>query len=123
MLITSQPSRPGFEAIVKNEGFKCAFITHDPMYAYGAVTEMKRHNLTDELFVLMAGKAILLIREGETMSEHPLEQGKSYNVTAGTWHYLGASEDAMLFVTEAGNTDKTNTDVLTLTQEYRLQEK
>lgn len=121
MLEILDVSQSGFETVVKTERFKCAFITHDPMYAYGTVREMKRHNLTDEVFVLLKGKATLLTREGETMAEHFLEQGKAYNVTAGTWHYLAVSEDAVLFVTESSNTDSSNTDSVVLPSVYWLQ--
>ena len=122
MLKILNAKSPGFEAVVKTDRFKCAFITHAPMYAYGAVREMKRHNLTDEVFVLLSGHATLLIREGEDMKQYPMEPGKAYNVIAGTWHYLGVSEDGMLFVTESSDTDKTNTDTLVLQEVYYLQE-
>ncbi len=123
MLTTFEPSRPGFETVVETERFKCAFITHDPMYAYGAVREMKRHNKTDEVFVLMSGKATMLILENEQFEEIPMQPGVAYNVCAGTWHYLGTSRDAVLFVTESNDTSKVNTDVMIPAQEYILKEK
>ena len=62
-------TKKGFEAVVTEDGFKCAFITHSPDYAFGAVTAMKRHNLTEEVFVLLQGSAVMLIRENGTFSE------------------------------------------------------
>ena len=47
-------------------------------------------------------------------------RGTAYNVVAGTWHYLGVSEDAKLFVTERHDTDATNTDVMKLEISYNL---
>lgn len=123
MLTTFEPSRPGFETVVETERFKCAFITHDPRYAYGAVREMKRHNKTDEVFVLLSGKATMLILENEQFEEIPMQPGVVYNVCTGTWHYLAASQDAVLFVAESSDTSKVNTDVMILAQEYILEEK
>ncbi len=123
MLTKHEPSRPGFEPVVTTDRFKCAFLTHGEGFTYGKVEEMKRHNKTDEVFVLLSGKATMLIREEEIMTEYLLEQGKAYNVAAGTWHYLAASQDAVLFVTESSDTSKANTDVWIPEQEYILHEK
>ena len=120
MLKISKPTRSGFETIIATEHFKCAFITQSENYAFGCVREMKRHNRTDELFVLLSGNATLLIQEGEYIKEHPMVQGEVYNVTAGTWHYLAVSHDARLFVTESSDTNSTNTDTLILPNPYCL---
>lgn len=120
MLIIENPSVPGFDTVVKNERFKCAFITHSPGYAFGNVDQMKRHNKTDEVFALLSGKAVMLILENEEFKEYVLEQGSAYNVKKGTWHYLAVSEDARVFVTESADTSTANTDVLNLRDPYIL---
>ncbi|MBE6942456.1 MAG: cupin domain-containing protein [Ruminococcaceae bacterium] len=123
MLTISQPSRPGFEPVVTTDRFKCAFLTHGEGFTYGEVRELKRHNKTDEVFVLLSGKATMLILENDRFTETPLQPGTAYNVCTGTWHYLAASEDAVVFVTESSDTSKANTDVLTLAQAYNLEQK
>ena len=112
--------KPGFDAVIKNESFKCAFITHSPAYAFGEVAEMKRHNETEEVFVLLSGRAVMLIYENEAFSEYELSEKTAYNVHAGTWHYLAVSEDASVFVTEKANTDSTNSDIIRLDIPYEL---
>ena len=123
MLTKHEPSRPGFEPVVTTDRFKCAFLTHGEGFTYGKVREIKRHNKTDEVFVLLSGKATMLILENEQYEEIPMQPGAAYNVCAGTWHYLAATQDAVLFVTESSDTDKTNTDVMVPTPEYILEEK
>ena len=123
MLTKFEPSRPGFEPVVTTDRFKCAFLTHGEGFTYGKVPEMKRHNKTDEVFVLLSGKATMLILENEQYEEISMQSGVAYNVCAGTWHYLAASQDAVLFVTESSDTSKANTDVLIPEQEYILEEK
>ena len=112
--------KAGFDTVIKNESFKCAFITLSPAYAFGTVEEMKRHNETDEIFILLNGSAVMLIYEGGIFTEYPLAKSAAYNVHAGTWHYLAVSEDALVFVTENANTDSTNSDIIKLDNAYEL---
>ena len=44
----------------RGDTFKCAFITHSDQYTFGKVSSMKRHNKSDEVFILVTGKAVLL---------------------------------------------------------------
>ena len=112
MVITKRTSMKGFEPVFHTPNFKCAFITQSPQYAYGKVKEMKRHNDSDEIFVLLSGSAVLLTRE-EGSTEYtitPLEYQTAYNVQQGTWHYLAVSDDALVFVAESGTMKKENTE-------------
>lgn len=122
MLKTAKPTRAGFEPIVLTERFKCAFITHGEGYTYGQVREMKRHNKTEEVFVLLSGKATLLTLEGECFEETNMVPEAAYTVCGGTWHSLAVSRDAVLFVTENSDTDRTNTDVKILDRPYWYKE-
>ena len=120
-MFTSETSKKaGFDAVIKNDSFKCAFITHSPAYAFGAVEEMKRHNETDEIFVLLKGHAVMLIYEDGIFTEHLLTEGIAYNVHPKTWHYLAVTEDARVFVAEASDTSDLNTDVLRFEEPYIL---
>ena len=116
MVITKRTSMEGFEPIFHTPNFKCAFITLSPQYAFGKVKEMKRHNDSDEVFVLLSGSAVLLTRE-EVSTEYTktvLEYQTAYNVQQGTWHYLAVSEDALVFVAESGAMKKEYTESINL---------
>lgn len=112
MLTTKSPEKSGFEKFFFNDNFKCAFITASPQYSFGKVTQMKRHNLTDEIFVLLSGRAVILICENGAFSETELKEGRAYDVGKGTWHYLAVSDDALVFVVENADTDASNTDII-----------
>ena len=118
MIIPGEPKKSGFDKVFDNANFKCAYITHSEDYSFGKVTTMKRHNLTDEIFVLLSGKAVMLTLENDIFTETPLEENVAYNVEAGTWHYLAVTEDTSVFVTENADTSSANTDVLDLTTPY-----
>ena len=121
MLTFDGPKKRGFDAVVKNECFKCAFITHSPAYSFGEVREMKRHNETDEIFVLLCGSAVMLICENGEFSEVALLPNTAYNVHAKTWHYLAVSEDALVFVTERADTDSSNSEIISLETARRIE--
>lgn len=101
----------GFCPVEWNSQFKCAFITHSAKYALCDAAEMKQHNDSDEVFVLLAGSATLFTCENiaEKPKKCSLHPNTSYNVTAGTWHYLAVSEDAVVFVAESGSMKPENT--------------
>ena len=122
MIKSASPTKneKGFEAIFQNENFKCAFITAAEQYAFGPVKQMKRHNKTDEIFVLMSGSAKMLTFENGIFTETQLSENTAFNVTSGTWHYLAASDDAKIFVTENADTSAENTEVLKLEKPYIL---
>lgn len=83
-----------------------AFLTQDDEYTHN--TYMERHMKTDEVFVLMKGKATLFI--GENREPVEMEPYKIYNVTAGTWHNIVCDEEASVLITENSDTDKSNTE-------------
>ena len=123
MLHEKKAEKEGFDIVFKNEKFKCAFIKHSKAYSFGKVYEMKRHNETDEIFVLLKGKAVMLTMEEGKFLETELEKNTAYSVQSGTWHYLALSGDAQVFVTENADTDSSNTDIIELGEEYLLQMK
>ncbi len=110
MIEIKEKLNSGFCKVYQNENFKAAYITRSDAYSYGRINEMKRHNNTDELFVLLAGAATMLILEDEKFVETQLKKDITYVVEKGTWHYLAVSADAKVFVCENADTNAENTD-------------
>lgn len=100
----------GFCKVYQNENFKFAFITHSDAYSYGEVKEVKRHNKTDEIFVLIEGTATMLTIENENLVETKFDKNVTYVIEKGIWHYLAVSEDAKVVVCENADTSAENTD-------------
>ena len=69
---------------------------------------LEAHRLTDEVFVLLSGKASLVI--GKERTETPLEIGKIYNVKKGVFHAMLMERDAKVLIVENHNTTRDNTD-------------
>ena len=101
-----------YRRLVNNAKWTLASLNWAPRFDESHVCELEKHNLTDETFVLLNGKATLLVGEkGDRVEMEPL---KYYNVRAGIWHHIVVSEDARVLVAENANTSKDNTEYLSL---------
>ncbi len=124
MVEKSTIEQSGFNRFIWNEHFITAFITRSEAYSDGLIKVMKRHNDTDEVFVLLKGNATLYTREelGAECEITKLEPLTAYTVKASTWHHLAVSEDAALFVTESGALDPKKTDTADVSGENIIAE-
>ncbi len=72
------------------------------------LNKYERHLLTDEVFVLLEGKATLVV--GENREPHKMEKFKIYNVKRGVWHGIVYSKDARVLIVENDNTTDENSE-------------
>lgn len=91
---------------VEDGGWCVAFLNHGDRFV--APVYMERHNGTDEVFVLLAGEATLLI--GEDRKEVKMSAGKIYNVRKGTWHQIVTKPGARCLVVENADTSEANSE-------------
>ena len=75
-----------------------------------SVAKYERHMLTDEVFVLLEGKATLMVGEEKTL--YKMEKFKIYNIKKAVWHATVMSEDAKLLIVENHNTSKANSEFI-----------
>lgn len=101
-----------YRRLVNNAKWTLASLNWAPRFDEGNFCEMERHNLTDETFVLLYGKATLVV--GEEAERIEMEPLKYYNVRAGIWHHILVSEDARVLVAENADTSKDNTEYLSM---------
>lgn len=101
-----------YRRLVNNAKWTLASLNWAPRFDENNLCELERHNLTEETFVLLQGKATLVVGEmAERIEMQPL---KYYNVRAGIWHHILVSEDARVLVAENADTSKDNTEYLSL---------
>lgn len=101
-------SGEGYKRLANNGKWTFAGLNWAPRFDEKNLVDLERHNLTDEIFVLVHGKATLII--GEQCERVEMEPLKYYNVRAGIWHNIVVSEDARVLIMENSNTSKDNTD-------------
>jgi ureidoglycolate hydrolase len=86
---------------------------------------LERHIETDEIFVLLKGKGVLIIggNDGQVSEIFPqvMEAGKIYNVCRNTWHTILLSREASVLIVENQDTSEANSEYLTVAAELRQQ--
>jgi hypothetical protein len=112
LLEVRQHNEPGYLPMVDFESWRVAVLNFADNLRLENITSMQRHNETDEVFVLLKGRAILFVGEGDEQVTHihaqPLEPHKIYNVKRAGWHHHTLSEDAMVLVVENRDTTYDN---------------
>lgn len=102
----------GYERTMHYEQWRVAIANFADYFDREKFCKIERHLLTDEVFVLLLGKATLII--GEDLRQVEMEPGKIYNVKAGTWHAAWMEKDAKILIVENHNTCKENTEYLSV---------
>ena len=103
----------GFKVMIESGEWKVGMLHYSERFS--RLGEMERHLLTDEVFVLVSGKATLYT-ESEAVE---MEQGPVYTVPVGVWHHIVVSEDTTVIVVENRNTSIENTEKKYFEQEEK----
>ena len=118
----------GFKILVKYQSWRTAVLNCGITTRTGTFSYVEKHRETDEVFVLLKGKAYLVIGEdgGRIDSSRPdsyqilpLESFKTYNVKCNIWHGVLMSEDASIYIVENIDTVKENGCYYYLTPEEK----
>jgi cupin superfamily acireductone dioxygenase involved in methionine salvage len=84
------------------------------------IDRMQKHTETDEVFVLLAGRCILFLGEGDEsvmkVRAADMELFKLYNVKKGVWHSHTFSEDAKVLIVENRDTVLENSPFVGLSE-------
>lgn len=122
MFLNPVSGQEGFQRILLNDHFLCAYITHSSKYAYGKITSVKRHLTSQEVFVLLEGKGTVLTAQPDWSEKSivELKKGTPFCVDAGMWHYLAVSEDAVVFVIENSDVTAQNSEEKYLEEPYEI---
>jgi ureidoglycolate hydrolase len=108
---TAAHDAPGYKPLLVSDGDWMAAIMNGTRTSWTVPTLIEHHPKTDELFVLVAGRA-MLIAAGR--GKHPgrvrcveMKRNVLYNVKAGTWHATPMTPRARFIIIERTGTDKT----------------
>jgi hypothetical protein len=113
----------GYKPIFDYGTWRVAILRYIDELIPEQIERIEYHNETDEVFVLLAGQAVLFLGEGETnvVALHPqvLEPGKLYNVKRGAFHLVVLSRDASILLVENRDTGAGNSTSVPLSAELR----
>ncbi|KLU60656.1 hypothetical protein CEB3_c30390 [Peptococcaceae bacterium CEB3] len=94
----------GYQPLVLAGSWQVAVLNFAEEQAPENLRKVDSHTLTDEVFVLLSGKAVLIVAEDE--GEGLRFYGKSmeprlvYNVPVKTWHNIALAQDAEVLIVE-----------------------
>ena len=85
--------------------------------------KMQRHDETDEVFVLLNGRCLLFLGEGnesvEAIHAQDMQPLKLYNVKRGAWHTHTLDEAATVLIVENRDTTAANSPEIELNADQR----
>jgi len=112
---------PGFHPQVSFQTWRVAVLNFIDHLLPHNLTNLQRHDETDEVFVLLKGGCILFIGDGKndpgTIHAVNMEPLTIYNVKKGTWHNHTLTMDASVLVVENCDTTDKNSPFCPLTPE------
>lgn len=109
----------GLIRVFENEKWMVGIKNWKPENDITGINCLERHNETDELFILLAGRCTLLFAnetaDGLKIEHVDMEPQKVYNIPRTLWHNTVTQADTKLALIEDSNTGMANSDVLPLT--------
>lgn len=90
-----------FQPVVESAGWLVALMNWSPRFDLSGWGVLERHPGTDEVFVLLKGRALLLAHGDAGLEWLEMTPGVVYNVTAGTWHNVLGTRDVQWLIVES----------------------
>jgi ureidoglycolate hydrolase len=113
----------GYKPLIDFDCWRVAFLRYIDELLPENIVNAEKHLETDEVFVLLAGKAVLIIGSGDDevleMTPYTMEPYILYNVKQNAWHNIVMSQDATILLVENRNTSRVNTAYYDLNSDQR----
>lgn len=114
----------GYRPLIDFGAWRVAILNFSEDLRPENIEAMQRHNATDEVFVLLRGRCLLFVGEGDDSSitaiyAQPMSLCTIYNVKKSVWHTHALSPDAMVLVVENQDTTYDNSPFCPLTGTQR----
>lgn len=111
----------GYKPLIDYDKWRVAILRYCEELLPKNIDKMQRHNETDEVFVLLEGRCILFIGEGNdtltSITGIDLEPQKIYNVKRGVWHSHTLNNEASVLVVENCDTTIQNSPKMPLDED------
>ena len=115
--------KEGYSPVVDYAEWRVAVLNFSNDLLPENITAMQRHDETDEVFVLLRGRCILFIGEGDekvtAVHAQDMQPFKIYNVKKSVWHTHTLSRNAKVLIVENRNTTFDNSPFSSLTVSHK----
>jgi ureidoglycolate hydrolase len=113
----------GFQPLVTFGSWRVAALRYLDELAPDRINSMERHTATDEVFILVRGKGMLILGGNDNTVAAPqtieMKIGDIYNVKKNTWHTIILSKNAKVIIVENEDTGKDNSNFHLLDRELQ----
>jgi hypothetical protein len=113
----------GYQPLIDFANWRVAILRYHEELLPHNIAKAQRHDETDEVFVLLAGRCILFIGEGRErvveIHAEDMQPLKLYNVRRSAWHTHTLSRDATVLIVENRDTVRANSPEIDLTAAQR----
>lgn len=114
-------SAEGYQPLVFSHDWQVALLNWEPLFDLANLGEIERHNETDEVFVLLNGRALLFVADDGEVAAQDMIPGVIYTVHRGAWHNLVSTRDASWLIVENRDTHLHDCEFRPLTETEREQ--
>ncbi len=115
--------KEGYRPVIDFGAWRVAVLNFSNQLLPENIAAMQRHNETDEVFVLMRGRCILFLGDGDKnitdIFAENMQPFKVYNVKKTAWHTHTLSHDAMVLIVENRDTTYDNSPFCQLNDTQR----
>ncbi|WP_203256939.1 cupin domain-containing protein [Hyunsoonleella ulvae] len=98
----------GYHPFLIREGWQVAQLNYMPEQHIDNIKKLDVHFLTDEVFILLKGEAVLIGAEIEgdsvTFEAELLKPNITYNIPANVWHNIAMKEGSEIIIVEKSDT-------------------
>lgn len=113
----------GYKSLVFFENWRVALMNDGPKTTLEGLSYFQKHDETDEVFVLLEGRCVLLMagfgeNPGE-ISAVDMEPGSMYNVKKGAWHTHYFAPNTKVVIVENADTVLKNSPISNITDKQR----
>lgn len=112
----------GYKPLIDFNCWRVALLRYIDDMDPNVMAALERHMETDEVFVLLEGKAALFLAGGDGSGElrvEMLQPGLLYNVKQAAWHNAVLSRDATILLVENRDTCRDNSEYSPITPAQR----
>jgi ureidoglycolate hydrolase len=115
--------RKGYKPLIDFGSWRVAILRWEEASLPVNIRSMERHTETDEVFVLLEGKATLILGGKGALVDciYPqvMEIGKVYNIKQQVWHTAMLSQDASILIVENQDTGVENSEYCMLSEKQK----